>query len=549
MQMRYLAVFLILLLPISSSASTLFEKKFKECFINQLDGNSESIEKIIFTTSSSLYTPILESLEQNPRWLNSSRNPLLILSPFHESEIQAGIRCSKELGLQLKVRSGGHDYEGLSYLSKTPFVMVDLINIRSIQINLADETAWVQAGASVGELYYKISKYSKVHGFPAGTCPSVGMGGHISGGGQGTIMRKYGLAADRVVDAYLIDANGKIHDRKTMGEDVFWAIRGGCATSYGVILAWKIRLVRVPALVTVFNVERTLEEGANNLIHRWQHIAPELHEDLFIRVVAQNSGDKSKTFKAVFNSLFLGGIDRLLPLMNESFSELGLQAKDCIEMNWIQSVMFIAGYNKDDPLELLLDRTTTFKSSFKAKSDYVKEPIPESGLEGAWKMVAEEDTLAMLILEPYGGRMSEISESEIPFPHRKGNLYNIQYLVKWEVNSKEASKRHELWAKMIYKYMTPYVSKSPRASYFNYKDLDLGQNELHNTSYSKASVWGKKYFKGNFRRLAQIKTKFDPQNFFRDEQSIPLLKSFLNIKGIHDIIGRNWKNCLVLQLC
>ena len=73
--------------------------------------------------------------------------------------------------------------------------------------------------------------------------------------------------------------------------------------------------------------------------------------------------------------------------------------------------------------------------------------------------------------------------------------------------------------------MTPYVSKSPRASYFNYKDLDLGQNKHHNTSYSEASVWGKKYFKGNFRRLAQIKTEFDPENFFWNEQSIPPLTS------------------------
>ena len=79
------------------------------------------------------------------------------------------------------------------------------------------------------------------------------------------------------------------------------------AASFGVILAWKIRLVRVPAIVTVS--ERPLEEGATNLIHRWQYIAHELHEDLFIRVIAQNSGDKSKTFKATFGSIFLGETD------------------------------------------------------------------------------------------------------------------------------------------------------------------------------------------------------------------------------------------------
>jgi FAD/FMN-containing dehydrogenase len=268
------------------------------------------LKKTVFIKSSSLlYPKMLASLEQNPRWLNSSSKPLLIVTPFHESEIQAAILCSKEIGVHIRVRSGGHDYEGLSYKSyfcKTPFIMIDLINIRSIEINLADETAWIQAGATLGELYYKISKASKVHGFPAGVCPSVGVGGHFSGGGFGAMVRKHGIAADQIVDAYLIDVNGKILDRKSMGEDVFWAIRGGSATSFGVILAWKIKLVTVPHIVTVFNVQRTLEQGATKLIHRWQYIADKLHEDLFIRIVAQNNGANSKTILGQFNSLFLG---------------------------------------------------------------------------------------------------------------------------------------------------------------------------------------------------------------------------------------------------
>ncbi|KAJ1416971.1 Oxygen oxidoreductase covalent FAD-binding site [Sesbania bispinosa] len=477
-------VFLILLLSISCAASTSLEKSFRKCMFSR----SEATAKILFSSSSSLYPQVLESLEQNPRWLNSSNKPLLIVRPFHECEIQAAILCSKNLGLQIRVRSGGHDYEGLSYLCKVPFIMVDLININSIEINVADETAWVQAGATLGELYYKISKASKVHGFPAGICPSVGIGGHISGGGFGTMIRKYGLAADHVIDAYLIDVNGKILDRKSMGEDVFWAIRGGSATSFGVILAWRIKLVQVPPIVTGFNIHRTLKEGATKLVHRWQHIAHKLHEDLFIRIVAQNSGANSKTIQAYFNSLFLGGIDELISIMNESFPELGLQDKDCTEMSWIQSVLYFAGYNKWDPLEVLLNRTTTYKGSFKAKSDYVKKPVPEVGLEGVWKMLLKEEANAMLIMEPYSGRMNEISESKIPFPHRKGNLYNIQYYVKWQGNDIKASNRHLHWMKLLYRYMTPYVSKSPRAAYYNYRDLDLGSNKHHNTSYSEASV-------------------------------------------------------------
>lgn len=526
--MAYLAVhyyFTLLLLLLSSwaSSSTSSEESFSDCMLTKLRGHSESFESTIINSTSSVYSQLLESSQQNPRWLNSSSKPLFIITPTLESEIQAAIICSRENDFQVRIRSGGHDYEGLSYLCDTQFIIIDLISFNSIQINLDDETAWVQSGATLGELYYKIAKSSKIHGFPAGLCPSVGIGGHISGGGFGTMVRKHGLAADQVIDAFLVDVNGKLLDREKMGEDVFWAIRGGGGGgSFGVITAWKIKLVKVPPLVTVFNIQKTLKEGATKLVHKWLHVADKLHEDLFIRAILQNWASNPEKVVAIFNSLFLGRSERLISLMNESFPELGLQEKDCTEMGWIESVLYFAGYQKDDPLEVLLNRTTNYKSSFKAKSDFVKQPIPEIGLEGIWRMLSEEEALALLIIDPFGGKMDEISEFEVPYPHRKGNICNIQYMVKWDENGIEASNRHVRWIRRVHRYMGPYVSRSPRAAYYNYRDLDIGTNKFDNASYSKARSWGLKYFKGNFRRLVQIKTKVDPQNFFRNEQSIPI---------------------------
>lgn len=446
--------------------------------------------------------------------------PKLIFTPLVESHVQAAVICAKELGVELRVRSGGHDYEGLSYISETsqPFIIVDLSKLRSINVDIHDNSAWVQAGATVGELSYRIFQSSKTHGFPAGLCPSLGIGGHITGGAYGPMMRKYGLGADNVIDAKIVDAAGRILDRESMGEDLFWAIRGGGGASFGIILSWKVRLVPVPGIVTVFTVSKTLEQNGTKILEKWQHVADKLDEDLFVRVIIQKG---QGTVQTLYNALFLGRADRLVGLMDRTFPELGLARKDCTEMSWIESVLYIAGFPAKTPPEVLLQGKSLFKNYFKAKSDFVRRPIPEAGLEGLWKRLMAEDS-PLMILNPYGGMMSKISESETPFPHRKGVIYMIQYLTLWNDDKPETEAKHVEWIRGLYNYMATYVSMLPREAYVNYRDLDLGRNE-NGSSLIEASLWGMRYFKDNFYRLVRVKTKVDPDNLFRHEQSIPTL--------------------------
>jgi hypothetical protein len=405
-----------------------------------------------------------------------------------------------------------------------PFVVMDLSKLRKISVNIEENTAWAQAGATIGEVYYRIAEKSKVHGFAAGLCTSLGVGGHITGGAYGTMMRKYGLGVDNVIDARIVDANGQILDRESMGEELFWAIRGGGGASFGVILSWKIKLVPVPETVTVFTVPKTLKQDGTKILYRWQQVADKLDEDLFIRVIISNGKtDKGeKTINTAYNAVFLGGVDRLLQVMSKSFPELGLTKKDCTETSWLKSVMYIAGYPSNVPPEVLLKGQSTFKNYFKAKSDFIKEPIPETGLEGIWKRFMEDEG-ALMILNPYGGMMSRISESETPFPHRNGTLFKIQYLTNWMDSDKDALARHVEWIRKLYNYMASYASMFPRQAYVNYRDLDLGTNKNGSSSFIEASSWGNSYFKNNFNRLVRIKTMVDPDNFFRHEQSIPTL--------------------------
>jgi len=233
--------------------------------------------------------------------------------------------------------------------------------------------------------------------------------------------------------------------------------------------------------------------------------------------------------QALFTGLYLGPVNNLLALMEEKFPELGLDIQDCTEMSWVESALWFADFSKGESLGVLANRKRT-SLSFKGKDDFLQEPIPEAAIQALWRRLeAPEARLAKVILTPYGGKMSEIAEHETSFPHRKGNLYEIQYLAFWreeEDKNKMETEKYLKWVESVYNLMTPYVSKSPRRAYVNFMDLDLGMYlGKEETKYEEGKSWGVKYFKNNFERLVRVKTSVDPTDFFCDEQSIPLLKS------------------------
>ncbi|KNA09168.1 hypothetical protein SOVF_156010 [Spinacia oleracea] len=519
-------VFVQTLLSSSSATSETLDKTFKQC-LNQNSKLHIPFSDTFFTPENPSFTSVLNSTIMNFRYLLPSvQKPVIIFTPLQETHIQAAVTCSKQLGIHLRIRSGGHDYEGVSYASEIdhPFIIIDLAKLRNITIDIEDETAWVEAGATVGEFYYRISEKSRVHGFPAGMYNSVGMGGHITGGAYGSLLRKFGLGADNAIDARIIDVNGRVLDRKSMGEDLFWAIRGGGGGSFGIIIAWKLKLVRVPPIVTYLMIKKTMEEDDIKVLNKWQHVCDKFDDNLLIKVTMSATDPDEIGIRCAtihYQGLFLGKTSRLLQIMGRKFPELGVSRKDCLETTWIESTLYMGGYPYGTSLDILLQAKANFRSYFKAKSDFVRKPIPVTAITGLWKRL-KQDNGAVIIFTPYGGMMNRISDTAIPFPHRKGTMYMIQYVSSWK-DGKKSENLHMNWVRKLYKFMKPYVSKKPRTAYANYRDFDLGMNEKGNTSFKTASFWGYKYFKGNFKRLVKIKTVIDPGNFFRHEQSIPVL--------------------------
>ncbi|MFQ6644512.1 hypothetical protein Gotur_020439 [Gossypium turneri] len=493
-----ISIFILLsILSVTPSDSDDFDDFF-QCLPKQ-SNSFIPITDAILTPNSSSFQYIYQLRASNLRpLLSATSRPVAIITALHPSHAQAAVICAKRHDFQLRIRSGGHDYEGLSYTSDVPFVILDMFNLNSIDIDMSTETAWVQAGATTGELYYRIAEKSNVHGFPSGVCTTLGIGGHFSGGGYGFLMRKYGLSIDNVIDAQLIDANGRILNRKSMGEDVFWAIRGGGTTSF----------------------------GATELAYRWQQVAPKLPKDLFIRLQPEsiNNGGNNKTVRVSFIGHFLGQADGLLRLMNVSFPELGLTRNDCLEMSWVESTLYWANFPNGTSIDVLLDRVEENRVFSKSKSDYYKALIPKQGLETLWQELMDIEDI-FVQMNPYGGRMEEISDSETAFAHRAGNLFMVLYGVQWSESDGgiNATESYVEMSRRLYDAMAPYTSSNPREAFLNYRDLDIGSNESDETDFEDAQEYGAKYFRNNFIRLANAKATIDPENFFKNEQSIPPL--------------------------
>jgi FAD/FMN-containing dehydrogenase len=412
------------------------------------------------------------------------KRPALIARCANATDVANAIRLTQRLGLGVAVRGGGHNVAGRATIDGG--VMIDLAPMKAIRVEPEKRRVKAQGGVTWAEL----NRETQRHGLAVtgGVVSSTGIAGLTLGGGFGWLMGKHGLALDNLCSVELVDAEGKaIRTSQDEEPDLFWAVRGG-GGNFGVATSFEYRLHPVGPQVTGGLIAHPFGH-ARDMLRVYRESTASLADEhlLFGTLVHAPDGSGAKLAAMVTchcGPLAAGG-KATLPL-----KQFGSPIVDTVgPMSYCDlNGMLDAGYPKG--------AFNYWKSTFLRQ-------LSDDAIDTMIACFARcPSPMAQLLLEHFHGAATRVGVEETAFPHRAEG-YNFLVLSQWM--DPAMTDRCIAWARETYQQMEPFAAAG---RYVNY----LGDDEPGD---AVSAAYGP-----NYQRLRQLKTRYDPNNFFRMNQNI-----------------------------
>jgi hypothetical protein len=204
----------------------------------------EELENFKASLRGSLILPVDAFYEAYRKVWNGmiDKRPGLIVRCQGATDVILCVNFAREHGILLAVRGGGHNVAGNAVCDGG--MVVDLSEMRSVRVDVKKNAAYIEGGAVLGD----VDRETFIHGLatPTGVVTETGYAGLTLHGGMGWQLRKRGLAADSMIEAEIVTADGALR-RANVDEnaDLFWALRGG-GGNFGVVTSFVSRLYPVP---------------------------------------------------------------------------------------------------------------------------------------------------------------------------------------------------------------------------------------------------------------------------------------------------------------
>ncbi len=412
-------------------------------------------------------------------------------------EVSAAVLKAKTTGKTVRVRSGRHSYEGFSNGDNRSLV-IDVSGLGDFEFNKDKSRVQMGAGLLLGKVYSKLLQHKRL--IPAGTCPTVGLGGLTLGGGIGDFSRYLGLTCDSVTELEIVDAMGNLLRVRPDNQysDLFWACCGAGNGNFGAVVSFTFRTHIVPKRVTVFKLSWAFNaENLRSVSRRWFEMLKSAPKELMMYLVYSQ-----RNFNV--NGHFFGDSSRLRQILDPLLTETRPKLVEISQLNHSGTLNWVARS------AILKQPIYPSGRPFETSSIFLSSPLTETAFLGFEKFLSPNDTDSgkYVLLDSLRGAVTKPEfERKSAFAYRDG-IASVQISSSWPKNS----------ASGLIERRKTEVNALREAL------LCCGDGAYVNYPNSRIKDYQEAYYGKSLARLHRIKSKYDPLNLFTYRQAVSLIQ-------------------------
>lgn len=412
--------------------------------------------------------------------------PIIINYCSTKVDVSNAVCWAKRHCIPIRIRSGGHNYEG--YSNGNCVLVIDISRLNDMYIDTDSNLLHVESGVTNQQVYGLVSSFG--YPFPGGTCPSVGVSGYCLGGGWGLSCRNYGLGCDSLTEIELIDYEGNlIHANGRVNEDLFWALRGAGGGNFGIVVAMTFQLPQKVDFVTLIEIDylNVSEIEQEQFLSVWQNWLSKADDRMTLlgRVYQSERDGRAMLLRGIFY-----GEPEEANLILTDFLSLPNAVYNIEAVTFLEAITIIGSVYP--PFE-----------RFQSVSGFVIQELSEEEIKSLVQIIQEPpngSVFAGISLYALGGKVSDVGTNDTAFFYR-----NAKYMIWLET----------VWEKSEFAQVNrEWIAKN----YQLIRCLTIGS--YVNFPYDKLEHYLEEYFGFHVNQLKRIKTKYDPCNTFSYPQGI-----------------------------
>jgi len=418
------------------------------------------------------------------------RRPRFLARCSDVGDIISAVKFARENNLLVAIRGGGHNGAGLGVCDDG--LVIDLSRRRGIRADPKKRTVQVESGCTWGDVDHATQPFGLA--VPAGIVSTTGVAGLTLGGGHGYLTRKFGLTIDNLLEADVVLADGSFVTANAQeNEDLYWAMRGG-GGNFGVATSFTFKAHPVSTVYAgpmLWHLDKAVE------VMKWyREFITKAPEDLygffaFLNVPPGPPFPENLHGKTMCGVVwcYCGSMDKAEEVFRP-IRKIGPPAVDFV------------GPMPYPALQSFLDPLLPPGLQWYWKGDFVSE-LSDEAIKLHMKYGSElPSLLSTMHIYPIDGAPQRVGKKDTAFSYREAKWSMVIAGIDPDPANKD---RITKWAKTYWEALHPY---SAGGAYVNFM-MEEGQNRVEAT------------YRDNYKRLSQIKRKYDPTNLFRVNQNIP----------------------------